>query len=62
MKRVMMFFVMLAVVVLANFYVFLRLWQMIPAVAPFRVLLIVFATLAVSAFFLYFLIGSHVPT
>ena len=61
MKRAMMFFFILAVVLLANLYVFFRLWQMMPAVTLCRILLVTFAVAAVSSFFLYFLVGGRAP-
>jgi len=58
----MIFFVMLAVVLLANFYVFLRLWQIMPPTTTGRTIMVAIAAIAISSFFLYFLIGERVPS
>lgn len=58
----MFFIVMLAVILSANFYVFYRLWYMIPQHSPVaRWALVAFAVVAVSSFFLAMLAGGHMP-
>lgn len=46
---------------LANYYVFLRIWGAMPANLIGRVCLIAFATLAVSSLFLFFIFGESMP-
>lgn len=57
----MVFLIMLAVIFLANFYVVLRLWQMMPPTVLGRTLLVVMAVFVVSSFFLTFFIGGKLP-
>lgn len=45
----------------ANFYLFFRLWQMMPPSMPARVALVAFAVVAVSSFFVSFLLEDTVP-
>lgn len=52
-------FILILVVFLgANFYVFYRLWNMMPANVVGRTLLVVFGVAAVSSIFIYFLLGN----
>lgn len=46
---------------LANYYVFFRIWGAMPASLIGRVCLIAFATLAVSSLFLFFIFGESMP-
>lgn len=58
----MFFIVMLAMIFGANYYVFYRLWHLIPQQSSFaRWALLAFAVVAVSAFFLAMLAGGHMP-
>ncbi|MCD8185587.1 MAG: metallophosphoesterase [Rikenellaceae bacterium] len=57
-----MVFVMLAVILGANFYVFFRLWHLIPGETFLRPLLVVFAMTAVGSIFAAFLLAGKLPT
>ena len=57
-----MMIVMLGLILGANFYVFYRLWHMIPAGSVLRPALIVFAVVAVSSIFVALLAGGNLPS
>ena len=56
-----MIIVMLAVILGANFYVFFRLWHMIPQGNPLRWVLLAFGVVAVSSVFIAVLFGNNMP-
>jgi len=57
-----MMIVMLAVILGANFYVFYRLWHLIPAIPFIRPLLVVFAVIAVGSMFAALMLGNKLPS
>ncbi|MDL2230354.1 metallophosphoesterase, partial [Alistipes sp. OttesenSCG-928-L06] len=57
-----MIFVMLAVILGANFYVFFRLWHLIPAGSVLRPILVVFGVMAVSSMFVAVLTAGKLPS
>lgn len=59
--RYMFFVVMLAVIVGANFYVFWRLWHMVPQGNPLRWAVLAFGVAAVSSVFIALLLGNNIP-
>jgi predicted MPP superfamily phosphohydrolase len=57
-----LFFILVTIIFLAgNYYVFFRAWHAIPANTVTRTLLIVFAVIVLSSFFLLFSVGEHLP-
>jgi len=61
MKFIGFFLFMLVIILSTNFYVFYRLWHIIPAGSIVRPLLVVFAVAVVCSFFLGLLGGSFLP-
>lgn len=55
------FIIILIVYLLVNFYVFQRIWAAMPPNVPGRVVLVLFAVIAVSSAFVSFLIGDSLP-
>lgn len=56
-----MFVIIFILYLLVNFYVFQRIWTAMPPSVTGRVALILFAVIAVSSFFISFLIGDSLP-
>ena len=61
MQKIMFIVIMLAVIIGANFYVFWRLWHMIPQGNPLRWVVLAFGVVAVSSVFIALLFGSNMP-
>lgn len=55
------FIIIIAVFLLANVYVFQRIWVLMPPSNIGRVLLIAFAVLAISSLFIFFALGDSMP-
>jgi len=55
------FIFILVLFLLGNFYVFYRVWQLMPPNTITRVLLIVFAVIVVSSLFISFIFGDSMP-
>lgn len=59
--KILPFLVIILVFFGANYYVFWRLWQMMPANTIARILLVGFGIIAVCSIFVYFIFGQTLP-